>query len=618
MPLKSFLILSIAVLLFGAAVCAESLNNPYDIFDRHFDAMGGREKLDSIESTYAEGHMVIIGTGLEGSFKNWAVYPDKHRTEADLKVIHYVDGDDGIVAWQIDPNGKLMIVKDEESLKRREISKRMLLNEYADPNSDIFEVVLKNVEKFDNQDCYVIKITNSLNDDSLLQFIDTNDFLIRREISSGGEGEVETVYSDYRDIDGIPSSFRQKTIYHQNGMVQELELSELIRNRELDDSLFAVSSEDIKDFDFTEGDRAEDIPFIYHSNHIYIEVNMGCRHSLWILDTGAGMTVIDSSFADKIGLEFEGNVTGQGAGALVQLYFVSLPEFEVGDVKFAGQKAVAIDLSDIMKKSGLKFDGIMGYDFLSRLTTKIDYANELISFYDPESYTYSGNGTVLDAPIADKTFVVPAVVDGKYEGLWSLDTGAGSCNFHAPFVEKNNLYDRDGIEFLGTGAGGTFTEKLMRFDSFTLAGYTIEKPLIDMTKTAEKGSFQENEEIGNLGNSIMRHFIMTLDYKNQQVIFEPGGKFGMEFPRDRSGMQVMEADGDAIEIYHVAKGTPADKAGLKTGDLILDVNGIGINNLNGLKGFRELLQDKEGTEYSFTVKRGDKIKDYKLKLKSYI
>ena len=618
MKTKAYISLIACFVLFAAASMSRAETDPYEILSRHIEAMGGIEKLDSLRSHYIEGTIVIEGTGLEGTFKEWQIFPERKRTEVDLTVITQVSGDNGEFAWGVDPNGKLKIAKDKATEERREIAKLMNLNDHADPQSEVFGVVYRGEERFNEYNCYLIKISNNINSDSLIRYFDKDSLMIRRELAFTPEGESETIFADYRETDGVPAAYQQKSIDKTSGMVQNVEVTQIAYKIQVDPGIFDPPKEDVRDFEFTEGDRAENISFVYFGEHIFLEVNMGCRHSLWILDTGAGMTVIDSSFAAKIGLEMEASMTGQGAGSLVQVYFVSLPEFSVEGLNFAGQKAIAIDLKDIMKKSGLEFDGILGYDFLSRLTTRIDYANELISFYDPETFVYDGPGVVVDAPIKDQTFELPAVIDGKYKGMWSLDTGAGSCNFQYPFAKENGLLERDGIEFVGTGAGGTFVEKISRFESFELAGFVIEKPTIDLTLAGESGSFQKADAVGNLGNTVMRHFVMFLDYKNQQVIFEKGDNFNGDFPQDKSGLQLMESDNGGFEIYHVAERTAGAAAGFKAKDIIIAVNGIEVIYLDGLGGMKELLKQDEGTEYIMTVKRGNATKEIKLKLKRYI
>ncbi len=606
------------LLLLSLATQAQNLTDPYQILNRAIEAAGGLEKLNAVNSAYSEGTVVIVGTGLEGTFKNWQSYPDKNRNEVDLTVFTSTTGDNGEFAWSVDPNGKLKINKDEAIDQRREIAKRMQLNEYLDPQSEVFDVHFRGTEKAADFNCYKLVITNTINTDSIARFIDVKDFLVRQESNFTPEGNSTNSLSDYRAVDGITVPFYQKSTDIATGMVTEVKIDKYQFNIDMDMGLFEPPAQDVRDFEFTEGSSAENIPFIFHENHIYMKVNMSCTESLWILDTGAGMTVIDSTYAAELGLEFEASMTGQGAGSNVQVYFVTLPEFEVKGIHFSSQKAVSIDLMNIEKKTGLKFQGILGYDFLSRLTARIDYANELISFYDPAEFSYDGPGVLLDAPIKDQTFVVTMKIDGTREGKWSLDTGAGSCNFHYPYAKENGFQKRDGFKAMGTGAGGSFLELVSRFESVELAGFKIDKPIIDVSLEGDKGAFSQGDMMGNLGNSVMRQFVIYLDYKDQKVIVEKGDDFNAEFPRDRSGLQLQEADGKGFEVFHVIEGGPAHKAGFRDGDIVMAINGVNAEFFDGLIGIRKLLQGEVGTEFSLSVMRKGKTENLKLILNDLI
>jgi len=70
-----------------------------------------------------------------------------------------------------------------------------------------------------------------------------------------------------------------------------------------------------------------------------------------------------------------------------------------------------------------------------------------------------------------------------------------------------------------------------------------------------------------------------------------------------------------IEVLNAAKGTPAEKAGFKRGDIVQVINRIDVKYFAGIVKIRELFREDAGTEYDFTVLRDGKVKNFKLKLK---
>jgi predicted aspartyl protease len=103
----------------------------------------------------------------------------------------------------------------------------------------------------------------------------------------------------------------------------------------------------------------------------------------FVLDTGAGNTCITPELASQIGLEPK-QVHGiaRGVGGDVQLELASVDTLSVGETKISHSQMVVIDLSKVSPKGTLIENGIIGYDFLSRFETVIDYPNKRFSFID--------------------------------------------------------------------------------------------------------------------------------------------------------------------------------------------------------------------------------------------
>jgi C-terminal processing protease CtpA/Prc len=144
---------------------------------------------------------------------------------------------------------------------------------------------------------------------------------------------------------------------------------------------------------------------------------------------------------------------------------------------------------------------------------------------------------------------------------------------------------------------------------------TIEKPLIGVPHKQGKGSFAEKSLIGNIGNSFLRHFVLYLDYKNQKVIVEKGDNYDHEFPRCKSGLQLLYTENHDIEVHFVSPNTPAHEVGFKKGDIIKTINGIDVNYFGGIISIRELLKEKTGTTYTFSVLREKELMEMQLILR---
>ena len=122
------------------------------------------------------------------------------------------------------------------------------------------------------------------------------------------------------------------------------------------------------------------------------------------------------------------------------------------------------------------------------------------------------------------------------------------------------------------------------------------------------------DNIGILGNTLFRNFIVYCDYLDERVILEKGDNFNREFPVDHSGLQIIRGENGGYEVQYVSENTPADKAGFRTGDVLKSINGVDVEYFEGITAIRDLLKSKPGTKFSFTINRDGRDKDIKLKL----
>jgi hypothetical protein len=616
MPMRlAYMVLvgSLVAAVLTPTTSAQPLTDPHEILNRHFEACGGLDRMRAERSQYLEGQLSVAG--LSGPIKIWSEKPHRLRAEADLGILKMTQGDQGEYTWVLDSNGKVQKTTnfDEATARRREVQSRATEYEFADPNSDVFDVTLIGVEMVGDAECYVVRIDNNINDDIYRHYINTQNFHLEKSYLEEAEYDKEKIFSDYRTVDGLLVAFHAEETTHPVEQTEVVTVTTYESNPEIDPALFEAPEQAGKDYTFAHGDSAENIPFSFIGNHIYIPVAAGGKERLWILDTGAGMSVIQSGFAAEIGLALEGSMTGQGAGGLVEASFAEVPAFSMPGIRFDSQTMAVVDMHELDYRLGLEFAGILGFDFLSRFVTRVDFANELVSFYEPESFEYSGDGHVLDVHIENGVMEVPGTIDGSYSGYWLFDLGASFTGLDNAYAYVNGFRDRPGVESLAHGAGNEYRTKAVRFQSFEFAGYTLDRPRIGFPIGGENLEVRV-ERIGTLGNNIFRHFVLTIDYARERIIVEKGDNYNQRFPEDRSGISLRLSEAGDIVVSYVSEGTPGDKAGVQAGDVIRAVNGIGEQHLDGLNAVRELLKSESGTRFTVAIERDGARQEVKLEL----
>jgi hypothetical protein len=607
-------VVSAAILIVALATApAHEISDPYEILNRYFQAAGGLERLLAERTSYSEGTLSL--GGMDGTLKVWMRKPGQSRVEIALGPLNIIQGNNGEHAWVLDQNGKLQVISnpDDATVKRRQVRRLMEEYAFAKPGSDIFTVSLEGFQQVEGKDYYVIKIRNNINVDTYTDYINAQTFVLEKTVFVEDIESRDVFYGDYREIEGLLVPFWTKEVPHQTGQAQEIRITRYVSNPEIELALFDPPKQGTKDYQFVYGDRAENIPFEFIGNHLYIPVTVSGKERLWVLDTGAGMTVLNKAFAEELGLELEGELKGRDAGGTATASFTTLPPYSVKGIQFQGQTVAVIDMSELIRRLGLDVVGVLGFDFLSRFVTKIDFANELVSFYEPEKFEYTGDGHLLDMHIYNSIFSVQATLDGTHSGNWLFDIGAGTTHLDGRFALREGYTEKDGVLRMGHGAGNEFRVKDIRCDSMQFAGFTVYEPEISFSYGGTDTTFTA-DQIGVLGNSLFRNFVLYCDYAGERLIVEKGNKFNHPWPVDNSGLQIAWTHNHEVEVFYVSPDTPAKKAGFAKGDLVRSVNGIKVDLLDGVIAIRELLKAEPGITYEFIVDRAGENKKLKLRL----
>lgn len=499
------------------AAAAQKITDPYQIMKNYFHAIGGLKKLKAEKTLYYEGF--YFSGGVKGTIKQWYQFPNRWRKEVNFMGLNHITGCNGKHGWLVDRNGKIKIEKSEEAIKRIRVSISMFALDYMNPNPGNFSLSLQGLSKVGNANCYVVKISNTINKDIYRYYINTDTYLPEKLIVFKSDEDVYSRYLDYRVVHGIRRPLRRKFTILPSGSKYVVQITKFIVDTPFDSSLFEPPQTDVKDFHFANGKSAEDIPFQFSGGQIFVTVEINGNPKKWLVDSGANATIIDRQYAEELGLNSKGNFKGQGIHTTFNYSYVRGPAIKLPGLIMDKQVIVALDLKS-------HFSGIMGYDFLSRFVTRIDYKKTRISFYHPDKFKYSGNGKVQSAPLQGKDFTISATVDGKYSGRWRIDSGAAFTAFHYPFAAENNLVKRRGEYKITHGIGGISKLRLVKFKKMELAGFEISKPLIAVPIQPTGGTIVQRSLIGNIGNSILSRFVLYLDYKNQVIIFEPGPRRG--------------------------------------------------------------------------------------------
>ncbi|MCP4582894.1 MAG: PDZ domain-containing protein [candidate division Zixibacteria bacterium] len=610
---KAVILGFVCIVLQVSAAAQDNTPDPYDILNRYFEAMGGLDRLKAEKSFYFDADFEIAG--LKGIIKVWNQQPGRSHYDVDVGILKIKQGENDEYEWILDQNGKLQKITnfDDATIMRKDIKRRIERYEYTDPKSDIFTVTYKGIQMFDDKDCHTVKVTNNICSDNLTYYINIESYLPVRIKSIEGVESNNKYFRDYREIDGLMVAFEIIEISHNTGQDQTTKITNYMSNPEIDYSIFEAPPEPSKDYRFETGDMAEYIPMRFIEEHIFVPVMIDCKETIWILDTGASVSVISDTLAEKLDLELEGDMKAAGAGGQVDIKFTVIPSYSIPGIVFDEQTVAVINMDELNTLLAYEIDGILGFDFLARFVTKIDYANEYISIYDPETFTYAGDGAELGFHLKENMFMVEAALDDTHKGNWLADLGSSMVSIHGTYALVNRFPERKGVESLGHGASNYFRIKNVKFKSLDFAGFRVDNPIISFSIGGTDTVFTA-DEIGTLGNPLFKHFVLYCDYAGERLIVEKGDNFNVESPEGKAGMGLSRGANNEIMVARVSANTPAAKAGFEEDDIILKINGIEAGCFDGLLGIRRILRERAGTKYEFIVGRDGQERKLNIKL----
>lgn len=367
-----------------------------------------------------------------------------------------------------------------------------------------------------------------------------------------------------------------------------------------------------------------EIPFVLHGDYVLLQASVNGHLGWLVLDTGSSVSTLDAEWADtaaRVRVVATGQQV-QGSGT-VPSSTGEVDSLRIGTVQMGRTQMALIPLGPVSRARGMRMDGTIGYDFLSRYVVEIDYRAQRLRLYRPGGWTYRGSGVEVPITLQLRLPVVQATLapPGRAPVTARLVLDLGSANLavrlFAPFVETHRLATLPGIDApVGTGVGGTVLGRLSRLDSMSLGTLRVAAPTVGLALRRE-GFFGTTVVDGTLGSSIFRRTTLILDYARSRVIFERAPGFDAPFEIDMSGMALAGAPGGPVSVTYVVAGSPAAAAGITPGDVLVSVDGAPATP-ETLDAVRAALRTAPGATRRLVLRRGGETREATITLRRLV
>ncbi|TKD56558.1 PDZ domain-containing protein [Flavobacterium sp. ASW18X] len=415
---------------------------------------------------------------------------------------------------------------------------------------------------------------------------------------------------------------------------------------------------------FAKKKKFERIKFEQVNNLILVPVTINGAPLKFILDSGVSSPILfNLNDQDSIQINNVSSITLRGLGEGEPIEALRSVH---NTVKFG--KAVNHDQSlfvvmdkdlNLSPSLGTPVHGIIGYDIFKDFVVEVNYAASVLKLYRPNTYPYYKKKykTIPLAIEAKKAYVKGSVVrndDKEIPVKLLVDTGSSDAlwlfkdSIRGLDVPKKNFE-----EFLGKGLSGSIYGKRSKIKGIRMGDYFLSE-----TKTAfpYKTSFLALNNLkdrnGSLGGEVLKRFNLVFDYHNEKLSLVKNGNFNMPYQYNLSGLSIQhngvryisERIADArgivdaehndsfgnvqivmenrtklslvpeIVVSGIRAGSPAERAGLQEGDVILMVNNKRVHRYK-LQEVLQMLNNKKGKRVKMVIERYNRDQHFSFVLK---
>src|SRR5215510_2617382 len=163
-----------------------------------------------------------------------------------------------------------------------------------------------------------------------------------------------------------------------------------------------------------------EIPFRMVEGVVWLDVSINGSQPLnFVLDTASGDDVIDRARAEELKLPLieVGARANAGTGDGTTLVaFTDNVEFAVGSLQYKRRRVSVVPFEGINRSYGERFDGALGFGFLSQRVVTIDYVHQKLILHPNHTFTYAGSGHSVPLKLVSGSPMVTAkIVFGENE-----------------------------------------------------------------------------------------------------------------------------------------------------------------------------------------------------------
>ncbi|MFD2203840.1 aspartyl protease family protein [Shivajiella indica] len=371
-----------------------------------------------------------------------------------------------------------------------------------------------------------------------------------------------------------------------------------------------------------------EIPFLESNNLIILPVSINGGPPInFLLDTGVKTNILFSkTIGDQLNMKYTRKLDLVGAdGSTILTANVSpTNHMDLGKIQGNSQTILVLDndFFELEMVIGVPVFGVIGYEFFKYNPVKIDYDKSIITFYETGALKWRPFG-YKKVPMKienNKPYISGKVKQISREELDAkllIDLGANhGLLLNMETSEKIKIPTKHIESDLGRSLGGDLYGYVGRVKSLKFGGLNFSNIITSFPEETEFSYvILESGRNGSLGSELLGRTKLILDYQRERFLFKKGDTFSNPFEFDMSGItpKMLPTEERRFIVGSIRKNSPAELAGIKRDDEIMEINRIPIDFWE-LSDVVKLFRSEEDRKVNMKLKRfkSDNPEDFEI------
>ncbi|RKE98268.1 retropepsin-like aspartic protease [Ichthyenterobacterium magnum] len=405
---------------------------------------------------------------------------------------------------------------------------------------------------------------------------------------------------------------------------------------------------------------SDKIRFQLIDNLIIVPVEVNGIKLSFLLDSGVSKPIL-FNITNTDSLQINNVETiylrGLGGGEPIEALKSKRNFFKIGNALNVNQDIYVVfdNAINFTPRLGVPVHGIIGYDVFKDFIVDINYTSKYLKLYKPDKYVYKdckkcetfnltffNNKPYIDGEVKIESKLIPIkllIDSGSGDALWLFEDDELGIIPHE---------DKYFVDFLGKGLSGSVYGKRSKVNSLKLKSFELKDVNAAFPDSiAISYARKHKKRNGSLSGEILKRFNMIVDYGNAKLTLRKNRNFKSSFYYNKSGI-VLEQNGvrivkeeqgyverskegastgttinvvtlykyalkPAYTIVELRKDSPAEKAGLLIGDIIIVINGKEAH-MSSLQEINQMFRAENGKNIRIKVDRNGVITNHQFRL----